>query len=96
MIRSTLIVLAALAALVSESTAHGTPRVVSPSVVSIHPDPVWYEWDQDAEEDRIPNPAYTLAPVVIVGSPPARAELACHVRELSQGSGMVKVCEVKP
>lgn len=88
MIRSILI-LAAITAFVADD-ARGTPRVVSPSVLSIHPDPVWYEWDALQEENRIPNPTYR-AP----SSPGSIAPVtrACHVRDLQQGSGSVRVCE---
>lgn len=91
MIRSALVVLAALAALVSEAQgATPVPVTLSPSVLSVHPEPVWFEWDLDEEEDRIPNPSYAHARPL----PAPPAAVACHVRELAQGSGFVRICEV--
>jgi hypothetical protein len=92
MIRS-IVILAAITAFVSG--AHAEETHAPPA--THHLDPVWYEWDSWAEEDRIPNPAYvqTTAELVVVGSiPPApRVAPSCHVRTLEQGSGVVRICE---
>jgi hypothetical protein len=52
-------------AIIDNATSSGAPALEVPRP---HLDPVWYEWDQVAEEDRIANPSY-VAEIVIAAAP---------------------------
>lgn len=85
--RTAISFLFALLSLFVLSFAHAAPKQARP--MAFHPDAERHEYDAPADE------AQWIDPVVIVVTPTPKPApvMRCTVRELTQGSGMVRTCE---